>query len=817
MNAVDLGSLQLTVEANTQSLNKALPNIEKMEKAVNKMAASFDKMGAKTNKANKSTAKSFNKTAGAAQRMQTKMQGVSTSATLMLGPLNGVAARMTALTGLFNKNTLALASMFAGMVAFTAGTVKALKAGAEYQKTLAQWEGQLHITGRAVGYTTKQLNDMSVAIAINTLQSIEGSRKATTALLGFATITGKNFKRTLKLAADMSAVFGDDLTMTAKKLGKALAHPGESLDSLNRAGIDFTKTEIKILRQMNETGRAAQAQSYILSKLERSFKGSAEAAAAGTLSGAWDTLGERATLFFEKILHGQGALSGITVLINTLANTIDSFTKSIDDGSFAASGYAKTINGLSHGFSFLIKNVENLGYALLALSLINPLSTLLLKLPVGFKGVLKLQKGLWGLKRVAFAAGAAFAGWQIGKYLRENFKEVRIFAFTTIAAFDNLGIQLAAWGKLFAATIQQPFAIATNFIRKNLADVIGSVAATLQNNPLSSFLGVDAETIKSLQDYSTQLKRNTVEVEDLAAQRKKLNSAVEKEIAANDKVVISYILQQNALEKVGSAAKKTKADLEDLPPLAFDTKVMKEAGTFMLSQVTDIVNQMQSMYEAQAAMYGKIAQDALDSGRSTAQFYMELADAVHYSNNQQAKSFEDKAKAAAAGAAAEYAANKKLQDQANAAAKKNFENQKMLQKAQIIMNTGTAIMKTYADGGFLMGGAPAAAMAALGAIQLSMVSKQQYTPRQFGGSVVPGQNYMVGESGEEMFSPNTPGTIITNDELNNMGSGGGGDIHVTFQITANDSRGFDQLLQERKGQIINMIQQAQQERMSNSF
>ncbi|MCK5604289.1 phage tail length tape measure family protein [Candidatus Pacearchaeota archaeon] len=813
MSAVDLGSLQLTVEANTRSLDKALPNIEKLEKAVNKMASSFDKMGAKTNKANRSTAKSFNKTSNAAQRMQTKMQGVSTSATLMLGPLNGVAARMTALTGLFNKNTLALASMFAGMVAFTAGTVKALKAGAEYQKTLAQWEGQLHITGRAVGYTTKQLDDMSVAIAINTLQSVEGSRKATTALLGFATITGKNFERTLKLASDMSAVFGDDLTMTAKKLGKALAHPGESLDSLNRAGIDFTKTEIKILKQMNETGRAAQAQSYILSKLEGSFKEVGAAAATGTLSGAWDTLGERATLFFEKLLHGQGALSGITNLINTLADTIDSFTKSIDNGSFAASSYATIINTIANAFALLIKNIVPVTGALLSLSLINPLSKLLIALPIGFAGVIKLQKALYFLRPAMLAA---FTGIGIGTYLSKNFKEVRVFAFSVIGVFDRLLIRFKMYGAMITRIITYPFKIAYDKILDISANFINNLANTIPDGYLAKKLGIGPEVADGMRDLASSMLSSKSGVKSLVADLKGLSNWADIEIAKSHKLVAGYTEWENSIEGVGKAASKTTTMLETLPPLAIDLKALKGAGKFMLGQVTDIVNQMQSMYEAQAAMYGKIAQDALDSGRSTAQFYMELADAVHYSNNQQAKSFEDKAKAAAAGAAAEYAANKKLQDQANAAAKKNFENQKMLQKAQIMISTGTAVMKAYEMAGPL-GHGMAAAMAALGAVQLSMVSKQQYSPRQYGGDVVPGQAYMVGEVGSEMFVPNTPGTIIPNNELNNMGGGGGGDIHVTFQITANDSRGFDQLLQERKGQIINMIQQAQQERMSNSF
>jgi hypothetical protein len=64
---------------------------------------------------------------------------------------------------------------------------------------------------------------------------------------------------------------------------------------------------------------------------------------------------------------------------------------------------------------------------------------------------------------------------------------------------------------------------------------------------------------------------------------------------------------------------------------------------------------------------------------------------------------------------------------------------------------------------------------------------------------------MVGEKGVETFRPSTAGTIIPNDQI------GGGATNVTFNIVANDTRGFDQLLLERRPLITKIIRDAQLE------
>ena len=84
--------------------------------------------------------------------------------------------------------------------------------------------------------------------------------------------------------------------------------------------------------------------------------------------------------------------------------------------------------------------------------------------------------------------------------------------------------------------------------------------------------------------------------------------------------------------------------------------------------------------------------------------------------------------------------------------------------------------------------------------------------RADGGTVTGNQPYVVGEQGAELFVPNKTGTIIPNDAMSSGGSGGETNVSVSFNITANDTTGFDDLLDSRRGLITGIINQAMNDR-----
>ena len=97
----------------------------------------------------------------------------------------------------------------------------------------------------------------------------------------------------------------------------------------------------------------------------------------------------------------------------------------------------------------------------------------------------------------------------------------------------------------------------------------------------------------------------------------------------------------------------------------------------------------------------------------------------------------------------------------------------------------------------------AAVALANGMAQVAAIRSTQF--RANGGPVSANSSpYIVGEQGRELFIPNTAGTIVPNDQM------GGGNF--TINISANDTEGFDQLLNKRRATIMNIINQSLNDR-----
>jgi hypothetical protein len=135
--------------------------------------------------------------------------------------------------------------------------------------------------------------------------------------------------------------------------------------------------------------------------------------------------------------------------------------------------------------------------------------------------------------------------------------------------------------------------------------------------------------------------------------------------------------------------------------------------------------------------------------------------------------------------------------------KKAFEAAKAFNIANAIMNTYMAATKAMASYPFPFSLIAAGAAVAMGLAQVAQIRSQTYSGRALGGPVMGGQTYMVGESGPELFTPNTTGSITRNGDL-----GGGGAVNVSFNIMANDTAGFDDLLLSRRGLIRSVISDA---------
>ena len=131
--------------------------------------------------------------------------------------------------------------------------------------------------------------------------------------------------------------------------------------------------------------------------------------------------------------------------------------------------------------------------------------------------------------------------------------------------------------------------------------------------------------------------------------------------------------------------------------------------------------------------------------------------------------------------------------------------------AKIISDSYAAAMGAYKALSSIPFVGPALGAAAAGGILAAGVSysAKSLAGRALGGQVRGGESYVVGERGPEVLTMgSTGGKIIPNSAISNLPASGiiNNTANVTFSITANDTRGFDELLLKRRGMIASLVQ-----------
>ena len=148
--------------------------------------------------------------------------------------------------------------------------------------------------------------------------------------------------------------------------------------------------------------------------------------------------------------------------------------------------------------------------------------------------------------------------------------------------------------------------------------------------------------------------------------------------------------------------------------------------------------------------------------------------------------------------------SKQMLQQMGSANESWFQANKALAISDSIMATYTAATKALAVPPPPVGMAFAALITGLGLANVNRIKNEKFQGRALGGAVNKNQTYMVGERGPELFTPNQSGNITANNKLS-------GPTNINFNIQANDAKGFDDLLNERRGMIMNMINRSMNE------
>lgn len=206
-----------------------------------------------------------------------------------------------------------VAVAYASFAAITGFFKDIVGATVEAEQAQFKLEGMIKATGMAAGRTANQISAMAENMANSTLFDDEQIKEAAASLMTFRSIRKATFDETLKVAADVAALKGQDIRGIAFQLGRALENPLQSMRMLRMMGISLLPVEREQIQVMVATGRQADAQRLILDKVTAAFGGGAEGMNRG-LSGAII----QAKKQWKEFLEGLGTTAPFSLVLSFL-------------------------------------------------------------------------------------------------------------------------------------------------------------------------------------------------------------------------------------------------------------------------------------------------------------------------------------------------------------------------------------------------------------------------------------------------------------------------------------------------------------------
>lgn len=292
------------------------------------------------------------------QQFQIAMQDTTKSVQLALGPLSGVASRITALSGLFSQNNAGVALLISSFVGLSVATKHIVKEAIAYDTVMLRVESNVRALGETALFTTKEIIAMGNAFGESTLNSADASIEAILALQTFGGVTRDSFLDILKAAEGLSAVVGGDLVSNARKLGRFFEDPLKNMDSLRRSGIQFNQVQKDQIETLGRTLQLNQRNAVLLEEFrKRGVLDVAEDQAKG-VAGQFDTMLERLGQIGKSIGQQKNITDGLAQSISEVNSKL---LEVKDNAAFietlAAPIKALTV-ALTNTFTFLVKNIE---------------------------------------------------------------------------------------------------------------------------------------------------------------------------------------------------------------------------------------------------------------------------------------------------------------------------------------------------------------------------------------------------------------------------------------------------------------------------
>lgn len=282
-----------------------------------------------------------------------------------LGPLSGVASRISAFSVLLREGGPAVTALGVSVIGLAAAFEKAFTAGKEYNDFQATLNAELSSVGKGAGFTAGELNALVDTLQKTTAIDSTQIRGAISALLTFPAISGEQFSKTLNLAAGVATVFSEDLPTAVRRFARALEDPQQGMSALTRLGVRFSEVQKEQIKQFESNGNLVGAQNIVLAEAAKHYGDIAQAAGKNSFAGAVNDLNANLRDLFETI----GVKSG---LLAEMQQHIHELTASLKDAEPAAEALGKTFTTLfslgTGSLSGIFKNADFIGNSLAALT-----------------------------------------------------------------------------------------------------------------------------------------------------------------------------------------------------------------------------------------------------------------------------------------------------------------------------------------------------------------------------------------------------------------------------------------------------------------
>ncbi len=501
------------------------------------------------------------------------------------GATKSLAAASTAAKGLGASLATSLAPLFTvtAAVATVSNAIGTFQARERDVAILTQGLQNL-------GAGAAQLNELQEAadrLGNQTLFNQEEFTRGFNLLTSFRNIGVDSYSRVAQAAADIAQVNQVDVSTSFMQLAKALQDPERNLSNLNRSGIAFTKQQTEVIKQLMKTNKTAEAHAMILSIVEESYNGLAQAAAVG-FAGEVDTLGESFRDFSETLGKAlEPTLIAATRGLTTLLNVLDNFLKS-PFASFVSDTLQAAFKGLvATGQQFVLVMKEAFGAeATVALE----------KLKNGFISVGKIIKHV--------AQDAEFIGRVIGGVigvsirnlvtLRQQIRDVFIKSTQPVVNFfEGISKSISQTTKNLVQGFRQAFQKLIDLIPEPVKQLLGEIQIPTLN--LDIALPKFEDPFKKLKQGVDAFIPAVIEYSEV---ERTITDENNKQLDAKNKIVSTVPKIKKEVEKLTEAQKKAKEEADKLKEKFMEIGKGIEQG--IVSNLTNAVMGTQTL--AQAAM-----------------------------------------------------------------------------------------------------------------------------------------------------------------------------------------------------------------------